>query len=363
MFAPYLGSRSLSAVYGGDGKLLGSISATLVERVVATANPTIAGITDVKNDQGKQMRLRFRASPFDFPGSGTSIVRYDVFRRIDPSFSVFAAHPAAGPSSGASPSRSGSSTRTLVDGWDFAGTLSAYVDSAYILVVPTLADSNSLGIHRATFFVRAATGTASVFYDSAPDSGYSVDNLPPAVPAPFTGAYESGATHLHWGPNSEPDLWYYKVYRGSSSDFVPGPSNLIATRADTGYADVGSAGSYYKLSAVDVNGNESGYATLSPSQIAGVGDPGPVTFALEPIPNPSWVGRLRVTYSLPSSGRARLELLDVSGRRVADREVGSLGAGRHVVDLAERRQLPPGLYLVRLTQGANVRARRVVLLE
>jgi len=251
-----------------------------------------------------------------------------------------------------------------VDGWDFAGTLSAYVDSAYILVVPTLADSNSLGIHRATFFVRAATGTASVFYDSAPDSGYSVDNLPPAVPAPFTGAYESGATHLHWGPNSEPDLWYYKVYRGSSSDFVPGPSNLIATRADTGYADVGPAGSYYKLSALDVNSNESGYALLTPGGTLDVPGGPPPAFALEAVrPNPSRGDRLSVAFALPTAAPARVELVDVSGRRVAEREVGSLGAGRHVVDLAERRHVPPGLYLVRLTQGANARAERVVVLE
>jgi len=248
-------------------------------------------------------------------------------------------------------------------GWDYVLTIPATTEDVYQAIVPTLADSNSTGFHRAALFVRAATANPGAFYDSPQDSGYSVDNLPPAPPAPFVGAYANGATNLHWGPNGEPDLWYYRVYRGSTSDFVPGPSNLIATRADTGYADVGPGGSYYKLSAVDVNGNESGYATLSPSQIAGVGDPGPVTFALEPIPNPSWGGRLTVTFSLPSSGRARLELLDVSGRRVADREVGSLGAGRHVVDLAERRQLPPGLYLVRLTQGADARARRVVLLE
>jgi len=364
LFAPYLGSRSLSAVYGGDGKLLGSISATVVERVVATANPAIASITDVKNDQGKQLRLRFRASPFDFLGSGTPIVRYDVFRRLDPSLAALAAQPAAGSSSGASPSRRGSPIRTLVDGWDVAGTLSAYADSAYVLVVPTLADSNGLGIHRATFFVRAATGTPAVYYDSAPDSGYSVDNLPPAVPAPFTGAYESGATHLHWGANSEPDLWYYKVYRGSSAGFVPGPSNLIATRADTGYADVGPAGSYYKLSAADVNGNESGYALLTPGGTLDVAGGAPLAFALEAVrPNPSRGARLSVAFALPTAAPARLELVDVSGRRVAYREVGSLGAGRHVADITERRHLQAGLYLVRLTQGTNVRTARAVVLE
>src|SRR5439155_13465556 len=213
--------------------------------------------------------------------------------------------------------------------------LSAYADSAYVLVVPTLADSNGLGIHRATFFVRAATGTPGVYYDSAPDSGYSVDNLPPAPPAPFTGAYASGATHLHWGANTEPDLWYYKVYRGSSAGFVPGPANLIATSSDTGHVDVGPAGGYYKLSAVDVNGNESGFTLLAPSGTVEVADGAPLAFALAGVhPNPARGRRLSVAFTLAAAGEARLELLDVSGRQLTGREVGSLGTGHHTVDLA-----------------------------
>jgi hypothetical protein len=60
---------------------------------------------------------------------------------------------------------------------------------------------------------------------------------------------------------------------------------------------------------------------------------------------------------------ARLELVDVSGRLVVSREVGSLGAGRHVVNLAEGRKVPPGLYWVRLTQAANQHATRVAVIE
>jgi hypothetical protein len=56
-------------------------------------------------------------------------------------------------------------------------------------------------------------------------------------------------------------------------------------------------------------------------------------------------------------------MVDVSGRRVMAREVGSLGAGRHAVDLAAGRHLPPGLYLVRLTQGPNSRVVRTAVLR
>ena len=48
---------------------------------------------------------------------------------------------------------------------------------------------------------------------------------------------------------------------------------------------------------------------------------------------------------------APLSLYAVSGRRLAFREVGSLGAGRHSVMLAER--VPAGMYMVRLSQGGR----------
>ncbi len=55
LFAPRLGDRALTAVYKGDGRLFGSISAVRTQHVVATAKPAIASIKDVKNDQGKQV--------------------------------------------------------------------------------------------------------------------------------------------------------------------------------------------------------------------------------------------------------------------------------------------------------------------
>ena len=70
-----------------------------------------------------------------------------------------------------------------------------------------------------------------------------------------------------------------------------------------------------------------------------------------------------MAFALPSGAAARLDLLDVSGRRVLAREVGSLGVGRHTVNLAEVRRVAPGLYWVRLTQGANRRTARVAVLE
>lgn len=77
-------------------------------------------------------------------------------------------------------------------------------------------------------------------------------------------------------------------------------------------------------------------------------------------PNPSRDGRLRVRLALPSGAEARLELFDVTGRRLAARDVGALGAGQHLVDLGEGR-FAPGLYLLRLTQDGLTRTARAAV--
>ncbi len=80
-------------------------------------------------------------------------------------------------------------------------------------------------------------------------------------------------------------------------------------------------------------------------------------------PNPARGNALHVAFALPTAGPARLELLDVSGRRVLAREVGSLGSGQHTVNLAEGRRVAPGIYWVRLTQGASQQRARVAVIE
>ncbi len=88
--------------------------------------------------------------------------------------------------------------------------------------------------------------------------------------------------------------------------------------------------------------------------------PRPPEFALEPArPNPS-AGPITIACVLPSTAPARLEVLDVGGRRVLAHELAG-AAGRQVLRLDE--DLPPGLYLVRLTQGSRVATGRVVRTE
>ena len=73
--------------------------------------------------------------------------------------------------------------------------------------------------------------------------------------------------------------------------------------------------------------------------------------------------RLVVHFVLPTSSPATLELLDVSGRRVCERAVGALGAGRQAFELTAGVSVKPGLYFIRLTQGTNAGVVRVVVMD
>jgi predicted NUDIX family NTP pyrophosphohydrolase len=99
--------------------------------------------------------------------------------------------------------------------------------------------------------------------------------------------------------------------------------------------------------------------------VVGVGDRGPAQFALAirgATPNPTAGGRLWVEFALRDGSSARLELMDVAGRVLTSKQVGTLGPGTHALDLSEGGALRPGIYFLRLTQGGSeVRARAAVL--
>lgn len=96
----------------------------------------------------------------------------------------------------------------------------------------------------------------------------------------------------------------------------------------------------------------------------GVGDRGPVALAVRrSTPNPQSSRRVQVDLSLATSDDATVELLDVTGRVRVREDLTGLAAGAHVIDLAAHGALPPGLYFVRLTQGAQRAQARLTLVD
>ena len=67
-------------------------------------------------------------------------------------------------------------------------------------------------------------------------------------------------------------------------------------------------------------------------------------FALRAINDTQGGNVLRFVVKVPSATPARLELVDITGRRMADRDLGVLGAGEHTVQLMCRaggKRYPP----------------------
>jgi hypothetical protein len=92
----------------------------------------------------------------------------------------------------------------------------------------------------------------------------------------------------------------------------------------------------------------------------------PEGLRLSAAPNP-FRGSLRIDFTLPRAGAARVDVFGIDGRRVATLAAGSLTAGTHSVrwdgaDGAGRRQ-PAGIYFVRVELAGAARYSRAVLVR
>jgi hypothetical protein len=253
--------------------------------------PVILAVKDVPGDEGGLLRIKLQASGNDkIAEANNPITFYNVWRKMQQPFLMAASgdpdvHGVISPSDllesmvmerksdGIRLSRELAAQLGFPPGeWESIGLHVARQYSVYYLTVVTLKDSTGSDPARETYIVTAHTRLPSQYFVSMPDSGYSVDNLAPGTPPGFAGRQSSAppGLRLTWSPSPERDVAHYALYRGGSSDFVPGPGSKLLETAETCAFDGGwtSANEYfYKLSAVDRHGNESAAALLTPDEI------------------------------------------------------------------------------------------------
>jgi hypothetical protein len=127
---------------------------------------------------------------------------------------------------------------------------------------------------------------------------------------------------------------------------------MSGTSQTTAYANVRVGGG--KLYSSDVN------------QLQALESDGPMPGARLALagfhPNPAR-GLESLAFSLASADDARLEILDVQGRRVFGAEVGAMGPGPHAIRADRLPRLAPGVYLVTLVQAGERRTTRGVILH
>jgi hypothetical protein len=334
--------------------------------------PDITSIIDIPNDQGRQVRISWDKVCFDEIGGPVTVTEYAVYRKID-YYLVSDDSPGNMEST-----RPASSVPEEVQrgpllyppgDWDYLLSVPARVENEYSVVVPTLADSTiSEGMYYSTFFVSALTPTPGIYFDSAPDKGYSVDNLSPSAPGGFGIAYNAGSNLLTWDESLDADFDYFRIYRGEEQDFEPVPGNLVQVTTGTEWLDTVDEGwrYYYKLSAVDFSGNESD--PKGPGVATGVDMPElPTVFALhQNSPNP-FNPITTIRFDLPVSADVTLSVYGVKGQRVRILLNGQMTAGRKSVKWDGRSDtgtaVASGVYFYRLSAGEFMETRKMILIR
>ncbi len=351
--------------------------------------PAIDAVSDLPADQGGRVRLAFARSGLDFENEPHEpIDTYTVLRRIDDPAARRAVAGAGRGLESAAVAGAGAfpivewKGRRLVTGaatggrgelppgvWEVLGSFGAFQQETYFYEATTVADSTESGIPYAVFCVLAQTTTPWVWYASLPDSGYSVDNIAPEVPSGFALEYHApGGNLLVWDPCPDEDFQHFRIYRDESESFEPDPANLVHMTIETTWLDgEGTGWHYYRITAVDHGGNESGPA--APGEVTGVEEPPvPARLALyQNMPNP--VGpATSIRYDVPAGGgRVRLEVFDVAGRMIRSLVDGAETPGRREVTWdgtdESGRRVASGTYFYRLELGGESVTKKLLLVR
>jgi len=299
--------------------------------------PVITAVADVPDDQGLQVEIEWSKSYFDYAGSPRRIVAYDILRRA-------------------------------AEMWDSVATVPAAGSGSYGTIVPTLQDSTVTGgMQYSVFVVRARTAVEGDLFVSAPDSGYSVDDLVPSAPTGLTVAYNAPeGTNISWEGPDDPDVVLYRVYRDIEMSFDPGPEDLVQETTGTSWVDTVENGYryYYRVSAVDDAGNESAKAATETT--TGAETPPSAIMLHQNVPNPFNPATL-IRFELPARTRVRLAVFDVRGRLVRILVDGVLPAGgREIVwngSDDNGKSVSSGVYFYRLETPRATVSRKMVLLR
>jgi hypothetical protein len=343
--------------------------------------PLIYSVEDVLGDQGGWVFLKWYASPADLPFGGGLITEYTLWRTID----MYGTSPPVArayyewneretrPAAAALPTMRVERTESGTVFWELVDTHAAYHIEGYGRALPTLFDSTAVNIDYHYFQVMAHTSDPLVFYVSGVDSARSVDDLAPAPPQSLAGAQTVApdGLELTWDPNTEPDLLHYRVYRGPDAHFVPTPGSQLGTTTDEFFFDgdwVWSSDYYYKVSAVDVHGNESPFAAMGPEIVtdAGAGAPPRRTALEQNHPNP-FNPATTIRYALAEKAFVELSVFDARGRLVKTLVRGERTPDNYSVkwDGMNNNGTPTasGVYFYRLEAGTFRQVKKMVLLK
>jgi hypothetical protein len=225
----------------------------------------------------------------------------------------------------------------------------------------------------------AATQNGSVIQNSAvlnfdgaaqttPTVANTLDNTAPSSNVlSLNTPISTSSFPVSWTTTGSPsDFRDYTIYVSEDGNPYSAWKLNTTTTSDTYVPRPGGHNYYFYSEARDQSGNIEAPPTSPDAQTlstTAVEEGIPRALALLGArPNPAR-GNVRVAFALPSGAPATLELIDIAGRRVAQRDVGRLGPGHHELVFDGSLRLKAGLYFVRLSQAGQVLNARVVLMR
>jgi hypothetical protein len=151
---------------------------------------------------------------------------------------------------------------------------------------------------------------------------YIYIDLPPRSPVNLTATVDSNIVTIKWNKNTEADFNYYKLFYDTTNNFTIDSTKLVTSQPDTFYYFViptGVESLYFKLTAVDNQGNES-----NPSEEVAVilvsvkNEWKPVNnyILYQNYPNP-FNPSTKIGYKLKERGYVKLYVYDIKGELVS----------------------------------------------
>lgn len=332
----------------------------------------LLSVTDIPNDNGKQVRLTWSASANDGHIEGVPITEYGVWRQVAGS----AGSKTIGDDVVRVENRRAmiANIRDLKPGtrffdaqtqqqWDFVGAVLAHSDPEYNFVAPTLEDELET-----CFMISAHTANPLVFANSNVACGTSTDDLPPGVPSNFAASEIKGegvsAVELTWDANEDEDFRFYTMYKNGAQVLQTIDLSYVDTDVNIGDEPT------YGLTATDFATNESEAAQVT-LMVTSVDDKPtnatPTEFALrQNYPNP-FNPQTTIEYQLPENTHVTIAIYDMRGRKVRTLISSDMKAGYHKVIWNARDEagssVSSGVYFYKIKTNEFLATYKMILLK
>ncbi len=332
----------------------------------------IGSITDVPNDQGKQIQIAW----YKFPGETeplNPIRNYGIWREDEAKIGKVVAIDSWKDVEKYLP--------TIVKGNQFsiAGTVWTFVGwspiagtELYSVNVPTLFDSTvSAGMAWTKFKVTAHDTNNVIVAESRVDSGYSADNLIPTAPSGLAASIVVPAIRLQWDTPTDSDLNYYAIYRGTTPGFDFESTPPIGTTTDNFFIDndvVEASHYYYVVRGFDFSGNK-GQTSGTDILFLDVDDPNgmPTEFSLKQnYPNP-FNPSTSIKYQVSQAGNVTITVYNSIGQEVLtlvnrQHEVGYYSISWNGKDKSGI-SVNSGIYLYKMKSESYTSVKKMILVK